>query len=146
MKITIKVFYFIILGSFLFSCGEEGPITLFDYPNKIETKIDTIEVSYTMWACACPNWIETNYQTQNSYISTNRLEDSCFFIEASKETKKLPEKYHTTYLNGKSFSIKLVGSFYKDKGISRDYIKPTSQKPEHAKVFRYTKFEILEFE
>lgn len=37
----------------------------------------------------------------------------------------------------------LIGSYYKRKGISRDYEKSTNQKPEKAKIFRYTKIEVI---
>lgn len=140
MKINIRISLLIILIPLVFSCGNIGPITIFDYPNNIEKEIDTIEVTYIAWACACPNWVGADY------IPENNLENLCFFIEAEKESNKLPEKYHTSFLNEKRMRIKLIGSFYKDKGISRDYIKSTSEKPEHARVFRYTKFEVLNLE
>lgn len=142
MKLILKIVFPIILGLFFYSCNE-GLITVLDYSNTIEDRVDTIEVSYVMWACACPNWIETDFLAQNSYIPENELESKCFYIEANKETEKLPEKYHTNFLNGNRFKVKLIGNFYKDKGISRDYKKPTSEKPEYAKVFRYNEFEVL---
>jgi len=141
--LVIALLFIVIIGYFLFINHPEGRITFLDYPVDLSGETDTIEVTYIAWACACPNWIETDFIAQNSYIPENELENKCFFIEANSETLKLPVKYHTNFLDGKRFRIKLIGSFYENKGISRDYEKPTSEKPEHAKVFRYNKFEVL---
>jgi len=140
MRYKTKIFILIVSGFVFSNCGNEGAITFLDYPNKIETKIDTIEVSYISWACACPNWIEVDYFEKNPTYKNTDYSKDCFFIEAKKGTIKLPEKHHTTYNEVK---IKLIGSFYAENGISRDYIKPTSQKPEHSRVFRYSDFEII---
>ena len=136
---TILGYVIILALSLSFSgCGEEAPITFLNYPNDIEERIDTIEVSYITWACACANWINNEYFEKNpDYIDKDYAKD-CFFIEAENEDDMLPEKYHSN-----RYDIRLIGSFYKDNGISKDYIKPTSQKPEKSRVFRYVKYEII---
>ena len=45
--------------------------------------------------------------------------------------------------SGYDNKIRLIGSFYKGKGISRDYVQQTSQYPEEGRVFRYTDIEIV---
>ena len=124
----------------MMACGNEGPITYFDYPNNIDDNIDTIEVEYISWACACANWVDYSYLISNSYISEDKLAENCFFIEAEKDSIRIPDSY---FADTNNYRIQLIGSYYKDKGISRDYIKPTSEKPEHARVFRYSQFKII---
>lgn len=106
----------------------EGPITYLDYAYTLESEVDTIEVNYLAWACACANWLPVGQVSDDT---------NCIFIEAANHSV-LPEEFHNN-----EYTIKLVGKFYEDRGISRDYQKPTSQKPEHAKIFQYLYYEIL---
>ena len=142
MKRQLKYIFFIhfIIGS-LISCdfNSEGRITKEDYPDNLKKRIDTIEVTYVAWACACANWLPTEFLEDPNYSSTDNADD-CIYIEASNEKLKLPEEFE---LGGYNNRIRLIGSYYKEKGISRDYIQPTSQKPEKGKVFRYTEIEII---
>lgn len=113
---------------------KEGRITFLDYPKNLSKKTETIELGYIDWACACANWLpKTNSET----LDDTEIVDNCIFIEADNKAVKISEE------NKKGHIIKLTGSFYKDEGISRDYVKQTSEKPKPAKVFKYTKAEII---
>ncbi|MFK7933296.1 MAG: hypothetical protein AB8G22_07290 [Saprospiraceae bacterium] len=101
--------------------------------------VDTIEVTYIAWACACANWLPTKYLKTPNYETTDNSED-CIFIEAENEELRIPDEYR---LGGYGNRIKLIGQFYRDEGISRYYEQPTSQKPKIAKVFRYSKIEVI---
>lgn len=117
---------------------EEGKITFLDYPNKLSTKVEIIEVIYIDWACACANWLPTNYTENPNYEITENASD-CIFLEADNDTIKITE----IYKKGKQNLFRLSGKYYQDRGISRDYKKTTSEKPKRAKVFRYTKAELI---
>jgi|GEM_PF-6486676 len=119
----------------------KGKITRKDYPKEIGQEPQNIEVSYVAWACACPNWLPKSVSNQPGFDTTDNSND-CIFLEAAEGAEKIPLVFHT---GGRGTSIKLTGSYYTDKGISRDYIQPTSEIPAHSKVFRYTYFEPLGF-
>jgi hypothetical protein len=127
----IAVFFGILgiitLGFCFNSDSSEAPITYLDYSYTTEDELDTIEVNYVAWACACANWLPVGVIDDDS---------NCIFIE-SIDDKVLPKKFHEN-----QYTIKLIGRFYRDKGISRDYKKPTSQKPDYAKIFQYMYYEI----
>ncbi len=114
-------------------------ITELDHPDTLSDKVDTIEVNYIAWACPCANWLETKYADMENTEHYGTA-DECIFLEASESKFVIPYEYRCWY-NGNT--IRLIGSFYKDKGISRDYESPVGKKPDHAKVFRYTQIEVI---
>ena len=116
----------------------KGKISFLDYPQELAAEIDTIEVTYIAWACACANWLPTSYLEDPDYEVSENDED-CVFLEAEKKELKIPAKYYS----GGNNRIRLIGRFYKDKGISKDYEQPTSERPTKARVFKYAKIEIL---
>lgn len=118
----------------------EGQISESDYPKELNSKIDTIEVKYIAWACACANWLPDKYfDIDNDKLSENPG-NYCMFLESEKENFKIPDEYCHNNNNNR---IRLIGSFYKEKGISKDYVQPTSQKPSKARVFKYSEVEII---
>ncbi|MBK8353399.1 MAG: hypothetical protein IPL21_17595 [Saprospirales bacterium] len=36
-----------------------------DPTNKLTDKIENLEIEYTVWGCACPNWIQTKDNKDN---------------------------------------------------------------------------------
>ena len=118
----------------------EGQIGKSDYPKELNSKIDTIEVKYIAWACACANWLPNKYfDIDNDKLSEN-AENYCIFLESEKEDLKIPDEYCYSDNNNR---IRLIGNYYKDKGVSKDYMQSTSQKPDKAKVFKYSEIEII---
>ncbi|MGZ5282534.1 MAG: hypothetical protein ACXWDO_06320 [Bacteroidia bacterium] len=113
-------------------------LRVWKYPTKLSNKIDTVEVKYISWACACANWLPAKYINDPNYSKTDYSND-CIFIEAEKNAEKVPESYIIE--SGKK--VRLIGSYYRDKGISRDYESPNDQRAEKAKVFKYSSFEII---
>ena len=113
---------------------QEGQITFLDHPKNLSNNTETIELKYIDWGCACANWLPT--ATANA-LDNAQMANNCIFIEAQNQNVKILEK------DKKNSTVKLTGRFYKDKGISRDYIKQTSEKPKPAKVFKYTAVQVL---
>lgn len=134
MRKLLILFVLIVCGALFYANSNrpEGPITFLDYSYFTEDKLDTIEVQYIAWACACANWLPKENQASVIIQDT-----SCIFIESACD-QQLPSKFHDN-----NYKIRLVGRYYKNKGISRDYEKPTSEKPEAAKIFQYMYYEIL---
>lgn len=140
LKSTIGMIILTIVISICGLIGIKGKITSLDFPKELNERVDTIEVTYIAWACACANWLPDDYfDLDNDKLSENP-EDYCVFLEAEKEEMKIPDEY---YLGGYQNRIKLIGRFYKGKGISRDYEQPTPQKPQKARVFRYSEIEVI---
>ncbi|QNR23827.1 hypothetical protein [Croceimicrobium hydrocarbonivorans] len=124
------------MGWYILKYAEEGPITILDYSYQLEEEKDSLDLSYIFWACACANWLEVSKfpKTKGEEIQA----EDCLFIEAVSAQNLLPDSLHNSQQ-----TIRFYGSFYQHPGISRDYKKPTSQKPEAARVFRYDSFKIV---
>ncbi|MDX2070427.1 MAG: hypothetical protein SFV55_18515 [Haliscomenobacter sp.] len=114
--------------------------TFLDHPFKLSATTEIIDVNYVNWACDCANFIETKY-AQNDPNYEVREED-CIFIEPANAKLKLPERYFKKDHFEKK--LRLTGQFYLKKGIPRFYEQKTPKKPAAAKVFRYTKFEVVD--
>ncbi|MEO6851953.1 MAG: hypothetical protein ABI166_15025 [Mucilaginibacter sp.] len=99
-------------------------------PNELENPSQIITVSYGSVACTCAQWIIQNGIKEREYI----------FLEPA--TKKLIDAENIW--NGKylPLKLKLTGSFFKQKGYPKNYHSEKG-KPEPARVFRYTKIEIV---
>lgn len=140
IKLVIKL---IILTLVISNCNliqRQGDITKSDYPKKLISKVDTIEVKYIAWACECANWLPNKYFDLDNETLSENPEKYCIFLEAEKEDLRIPDEY---CFSGFENRIRLIGSYYKDEGISRDFMQSTSHKPDKAKVFKYSEIEII---
>lgn len=100
----------------------------------LEDSIITVNLSYIMWACECPNWAIT--ENLNQYQENGTLGMECFYIEPASVELTLPDTigYHDEVL--------FTGQFYKEQGYPKNYRK-TEQDASKAKVFRYTSYKII---
>lgn len=107
-----------------------------DFSYKLSGKQDTIEVWHIGWACDCAEW-----GIVGEAIPDDELEHYSIFIEAAPRM----EKYEDANIKSGCWAhkLKLVGSFYQDKGISNDY-DIMFEKPKPARVFRYDKYEVTD--
>jgi hypothetical protein len=112
----------------------ESTVTVFDQPGELSGKTETIEVIYVNWACDCPDFVETKYALGEID------EKDCIFIEPASDSIKVDGHF---YQHSFSRSLKLTGQYYCEKGIPNSYEQKTPEKPEKAKVFRYTHIEII---
>lgn len=111
---------------------------LSDSTNKLIDKIEELEIEYTVWGCACPNWIQTkNKSDEDLEKNTLRLH---FYIEPAEDSLKLPSDFDP-------FKHKLIviGQFYEREDYPQGTIEMEEPMPK-AKVFRYTSFEMVEVE
>jgi hypothetical protein len=116
-----------ILILFILSCSTQ--------PNKLNSKIQTEEFHYIMWACECANW--ATLDDINKYQDTGKLSDHCVFVEPADKSLTLPDT-----LGYSGDIVQFTGQYYIDKGYPNDYIK-TEQQVDKAKVFRYTSYKII---
>lgn len=117
---------FAVIASLLYAKFNPLP---WDIPNKLSGVIDTIDIWDIQIACDCAEW---------GIIGEEKPEENSIFIEAAPGTKM--------YEEGDSCwakKLKLIGQFYVDQGISRDY-DIMFEKPEKARVFRYDSYVITE--
>jgi hypothetical protein len=120
----------LLIFSVIFLIGCAGSY----YPKKIGNKIETVEFKFVLFNTSCANWLPNEKGVPQT--GTIALDHFCF-IEAADPYYKVPEKFRLT---GNRF--RLTGAFYEDKGISRDY-NYGEDRPDRARVFRYTEWEIL---
>ena len=103
---------------------------------KLEDKFQVIELQYIPWACDCANWATpSDIEKYNDNIG-DTLSSSSIFVEPADSSVTLPDTIG--YINDR---IKFTGQFYKEKGYPKGY--KSDQPVDKSRVFRYTKFEIL---
>jgi len=107
-----------------------------DSTNKLTGKIENLEVEYTVFGCACPNWIRTtDIDTKDT---SKKIKELYFFIESASRNLELP-----IYFDAFRHYLKIKGQFYENE----DYPQGTIEMEEplaKAKVFRYTELEVLD--
>jgi hypothetical protein len=103
-------------------------------PNNIlESKIQTLELDYAVFSCACANWIKKeDLDLEKGRINIERY----IFIEAENPKLKLPKNFDVV-----KNRIKVTGQFYKNKDYPKGMIQG-EEYLERAKVFRYNKIEL----
>jgi hypothetical protein len=132
---------FIISAILFFSCNMKKPkpneIVFYPtYTKELEDSTKTIKLTYIAWFCQCANWATESDIAR--YRDTGKLSEHSVFVEPADSTLQLPD---TIGYSGDI--INFTGRFYKEKGYPKKYLK-TEMQVEKAKVFRYTKYEILE--
>ncbi len=138
ISLWIGVPLFLLTSAFLFLLLKYQFITPLDYPSGLSDKEEVIEVYYVNWACDCAQWIETKYSKANPNYKTN--ESDCIYIESeNQQLQVIEDEFARDYFLKR---LKLTGKFYKNKGISSTYAAE-NEKPDKAKVFRYSKIEII---
>ena len=103
------------------------PKIISDSTNILTGKIETLELEYIVWGCACANWIT---RADWKKYANNNLSKHSIFIEAANSSLNLPESFN--YLQNR---IKITGQFY----VRKDYPQGTVQMEEpleKAMVFR----------
>lgn len=102
----------------------------------LEDKIKTLELTYIAWACDCANWSTDENLERYSENIGDTLASKSIFIEPANNSLKLPDTLG--YSNDR---IKFTGQFYNKIGFPKDY--NSFQDPDKARVFRYTKYEVI---
>lgn len=131
---TAMVVFILCGAGFMINHSQTMP---WEHPNRLSGKLDTIEVYHIDWACDCAEWGILGEIIPEDGL----LEDYAIFIEAAPGVTKYEDA--TLPNNCWPHKLKLIGQFYADKGISRDY-ETMHEKPEHARVFRYDSYQVLE--
>ena len=107
-----------------------------DSTNILTDKVENLEVKYTVWGCACPQWIQTkdneNNDTTKNYLKLH------FYIEPADKTLELP-----IYFDAFRHRLKITGQFYEKEDYPKGTIEMEESMPK-AKVFRYSKIEVID--
>ncbi|MCD7972584.1 MAG: hypothetical protein LUG18_07930 [Candidatus Azobacteroides sp.] len=109
--------------------------------NTLEESIRTLELEYILWGCSCPNWISREDRIEKEKADQSLIE-SCIYIEPADTMLYIPES-QTFHFDRQNLLVE--ESFYNEP----DYPKGTPAQEEpmrKAKVFRYTKIEVIEKE
>lgn len=107
-----------------------------DPTNKLTDKIENLEIEYTIWGCACPQWIKSKDLKTNDTIV--KFIDKHFYIEPADSTLKIP-----IYFQPYRHKVKVTGQFYEREDYPKGTIEMEEPMPK-AKVFRYTKVEVID--
>jgi hypothetical protein len=105
-------------------------------PNQLEEKEQTIELTYIAWACDCANWATAEDIEKYNYNS-DTMAAHCIFIDPADTSLLLPERAGIV-----GQYIRFTGRFYTEKGIPASF-EYGDVKPGKARIFRYTKYEVL---
>ena len=102
--------------------------------NILETKVETLELEYIVFGCACANWIKKeDFKNDNGKLNLEHY----IFIEPANTKLKLPNEFDAF-----KDRIRVTGQFYKNKDYPKGTIKG-EENLERAKVFRYNKIDII---
>ena len=107
-----------------------------DSTNKLTNKFQNLEIEYTVWGCACPNWIQTKDNIDND--TTKNYLKLHFYIEPANKTLELP-----IYFDAFRHRLKITGQFYERDDYPQGTIEMEEKMPK-AKVFRYSKLEVID--
>lgn len=108
-----------------------------DSTNKLTGKIEKIEVTYTVWGCACPQWIETKNTIKQNDEKTKYI-DYHFYLEPDNKKLELP-----IYFDAFRHIVRIEGQFYENKDYPHGTIEMEEKMPK-AKVFKYSKLEVID--
>jgi hypothetical protein len=107
-----------------------------DSTNILTDKVENLELEYTVWGCACPQWIQSkdneNTDTAKNYLKLH------FYIEPADKALELP-----IYFDAFRHRLKVTGQFYEKEDYPQGTIEMEEPMPK-AKVFRYTNFEVID--
>lgn len=147
------IFTILFLGLILTSCGQtetkkrideieannqvENKYTkvISDSTNILMDKVENLELEYTVWGCACPQWIQSK---DNENSDTKNYLKLHFYIEPADKVLELP-----LYFDAFRHRLKVTGQFYEREDYPQGTIEMEEPMP-RAKVFRYTKFEVID--
>ncbi|MCC6722619.1 MAG: hypothetical protein IT243_10500 [Bacteroidia bacterium] len=107
-----------------------------DSTNILTNKVENLEIEYTVWGCACPQWIQTKDNQSND--TTRNYLKLHFYIEPADKTLELPN-----YFDAFRHRLRITGQFYAKEDYPKGTIEMEEPMPK-AKVFRYTKIEVIE--
>ena len=108
-----------------------------DSTNRLTGKIEKLEVAYTVWGCACPQWIKTKDIIKQNDEKTKYI-DYHFYLEPENKELELP-----VYFDAFRHIVKIEGQFYENKDYPKGTIEMEEKMPK-AKVFRYSKLEVID--
>ncbi len=108
---------------------------LSDPTNTLTGKIETLQLEYIAWGCACANWVKPS---DFEKYQNDKLKFLFIFIEPASKDLELP-----LYFDARRHTIKVEGQFYKRPDYPKG-TEETEEKLDKAKVFRYTKLEVIE--
>ncbi len=123
----MKQFFFITIYITILSCSS--------LTNKLDDKIETVELHYITWACDCANW--ATIDDINKYNDADKLASHCIFIEPANKSLILSD---TLGFNGDR--IQFTGQYYKNVGYPKDFFT-IEEHVDKAKILRYTSFKII---
>lgn len=107
-----------------------------DSTNILTDKVENLELEYTVWDCACPQWIKSK-DNKNSDSTKNYLKLH-FYIEPADKTVVLP-----IYFDAFKHRLRVTGQFYEREDYPQGTIEMEEPMPK-ARVFRFTNLEIID--
>jgi hypothetical protein len=149
-----KIFTILLFGLSLVSCGQtknkqkieiieqqhqtehKYSKVISDPTNKLTDKVEELELEYTIWGCACPQWIKTKDLELND--TTVKFISKHFYLESADSLFEIP-----MYFQPSRHRIRVKGQFYEREDFPQGTIEMEKKMPK-AKVFRYSKLEVID--
>jgi len=139
MGINITLLF--LLGFAFISCQTKNPNShetnyYPTYTKDLEDSVQTIDLMYIVWGCQCAEWV-TEMDYKNALDNGDTLVNKAVFVEPADSLIQFPD----TLVNSGDL-IRFTGQFYKDKGYPKKY-PVTEMQVDKARVFRYSRYEVL---
>lgn len=106
-----------------------------DHNNTLTGKIESQDVDYTAFGCACLGWIRVE---DLKSVNKEGIKNLYFYIEPADENMGLP-----VYFDVFRHFLRIKGQFYTKEGVPKGTIQNEEPLPK-GKVFRYTELEVLD--
>lgn len=126
---TLKTIIAISALTILISCS-------YFKTDSLEKKEQTKALPYIAWGCDCANWATIDDIRKYSDNISDTLAERSIFIEPADPSLILPDTLCYT-----GDIINFTGHFYIGKGFPKGY--SSEQNVDKARVFRYTKYQII---
>ena len=95
---------------------------------------DTLELTYHMFACDCPNWMIQEEYAKQEFPDLYHPQGYAFYIQPADKSLKLDERLYF------QSTVRFIGKRYKEPQLPDEYIDPG---PPAGNKFRYYAYEIL---
>ena len=135
-NISYLILTLFLISLNLYSQDEKYGKVISDLTNKLIDKVENLEVEYTVWGCACPNWIRTKDNESND--TTKNYLKLHFYIEPADKSLEVPN-----YFDAFRHRLKITGQFYEREDYPQETVEMEEPMPK-AKIFRYSSIDVVD--
>jgi len=109
----------------------------YDEPKRLSGPNLVLDLRHVKRTCDCPDWMESSRFGDLA----GRNPQDYLYLEPATSDMEVPASYWAQEDSG--YVLRVHGQYYQGTAIPYDYQQKTDQKPERARVFHYTSFEVV---